>query len=118
MIIVTFLFNQGEIGPVIWMIGSGFSVYLPYILFHCLLFERLLAFLQYKGTVGFLFYVADALGYLASVGILIYKEFFYTQSSWVEFFTWLNFGCGALIVVLVFVLLWNIKEVSPKFQLK
>ena len=118
MVIVTFLFKQGQVGPVIWMIGSGFSVYLPYILFHCLLFERLLAFLQYKGTVGFLFYVADALGYLASVGILIYKEFFYTHSSWVEFFTWLNLGGGVLIVLLVFVLLWNIKVVSPKLQLK
>lgn len=118
MVIVTFLFKQDQVGPVIWMIGSGFSVYLPYILFHCLLFERLLAFLQYKGTVGFLFYVADALGYLASVGILIYKEFFYTHSSWVEFFTWLNLGGGVLIVMLVFVLLWNIKVFSPKLQLK
>ncbi|EPR69341.1 DUF5690 family protein [Cyclobacterium qasimii] len=116
MIVSTFLFTQGTMGPVFWMISSGFSVYLPYILFHCLLFERLIAFLKYKGTVGFLFYVADALGYLASVGILIYKEFLYTSSSWVEFFTWLNLGSGALIVLLVFVLLWKLKAISPKVQ--
>ncbi|WP_339922572.1 DUF5690 family protein [uncultured Cyclobacterium sp.] len=118
MILTTFLFTQGSIDPVFWMISSGFSVYLPYILFHCLLFERLMAFLKYKGTVGFLFYVADALGYLASVGILIYKEFLYTSSSWVEFFTWLNLGSGALIVLLVFILLWNLKETYPKPKLK
>ncbi|UBM59053.1 DUF5690 family protein [Marinilongibacter aquaticus] len=101
MILATVFFKSGWVGSIFWMISSGFSVYLPYILFHCLLFERFLAVLQYKGTVGFLFYIADAFGYLASAAIMIFKETMSYNYSWVSFFTGLNLVSGVLIIVLV-----------------
>ncbi|WP_020529742.1 DUF5690 family protein [Flexithrix dorotheae] len=100
MVIVTFMFEKGLVGSVIWMITSGFSVYLPYILFHCLLFERFIAVLKFKGTVGYLFYIADALGYLASVGIMIFKDTMSFNYSWVNFFSNLNLISGLLIILL------------------
>ncbi|AWW32198.1 hypothetical protein DN752_19780 [Echinicola strongylocentroti] len=101
MLVSTVMFKMGLIGAVVWMVSSGFSVYLPYILFHCLLFERFIAVLKYKGTVGYLFYIADAFGYLASVGIMIFKETIPYHYSWVGFFTKINFIGGLLIVFLV-----------------
>ncbi|MBD8489505.1 hypothetical protein IFO69_12185 [Echinicola sp. CAU 1574] len=101
MIVSTFLFSKDLIGPVFWMISSGFSVYLPYILFHCLLFERFLAVLRYKGTVGYLFYIADAFGYMASVGIMIFKETADFHYSWINFFTRLNLIGGGLVIFMV-----------------
>lgn len=82
----TLLMNIGSVSSVYWMVISGIGIYLPYILFHCVVYERLLALLQYKGTVGFLFYVADALGYLVSVGILLGKEFMNYQGGGFHFF--------------------------------
>ena len=74
ILVFTLLFERAQISPVFWMVATGICIYLPYILYHCLIFERLLAFLRFSGTIGYLFYVADAFGYASSVGILLVKE--------------------------------------------
>lgn len=99
MILATFLFQKSLISPVIWMVSTGVGVYLPYILFHCLVFERLIALLRYNGNVGFLFYTADSLGYLGSVLILIFKESLNYEGTWTSFFISLNFASAVLILV-------------------
>ncbi|MEM8969035.1 MAG: DUF5690 family protein [Bacteroidota bacterium] len=106
----------------VWIISSGTSIYLPYILFHCLIFERFIALLRYPGTVGFLFYVADASGYLISVEILIIKESVSLSYSWVDFFISLNqyTAVGILILVSVAVVVMLKQEkhyyIWPKSQ--
>ncbi|GAA5221145.1 DUF5690 family protein [Membranihabitans marinus] len=104
ILVSTILFQNSAISSVAWMIISGTGIYLPYILFHCLIFERFLAIIRFTGTIGFLFYIADALGYLASVGILISKQIFSFDLSWVHFFTQLNIyvGIGILLIPVVF----------------
>ncbi len=99
ILVITVLFQYGVVSPTFWMISTGIGIYLPYILFHCLLFERLLAFLQFIGTIGFLFYVADALGYLGSVVVLLLKEIFSYSVSWVEFFISLNIWSSVAAMV-------------------
>lgn len=118
MVLTTLLFDQGLVGSITWMISSGFCVYLPYILFHCLIFERFVAVLKYKGTVEFLFYIADAFGYLASVAIMLYKELMTVQLSWVGFFTRLNLVGGWFMVLLVAisVLMINTDLLKEKIQ--
>jgi len=49
-------------------------------------FERLLASFHYKGNVGFLIYVADSMGYLGSVSVLLIKELGHPGISWGTFF--------------------------------
>lgn len=109
----TVLMVSGTLSPIYWMMVSGLGIYLPYILFHCVVFERLLALLRYKGNIGFLFYVADALGYLVSVLILLGKELFQYKGSWLKFFLQLNTYTGLGMMILAVVILWktyNIKE--------
>ena len=96
--LITILFSNNLVSPVVWMIGTGIGVYLPYILFHCLLFERLIALLRFKGNVGFLFYVADALGYTGSVAVMLVKELGGFEVTWVNFF--INLNIYAAIVIL------------------
>ncbi|MEQ9441715.1 MAG: DUF5690 family protein [Cyclobacteriaceae bacterium] len=112
LLLVTYAFEQGWISPVAWIISSGTFIYLPYILFHCLLFERFLALLRYPGTVGFLFYVADAGGYLASVSILLLKETINTQYQWVHFFAQLNTysAVGILLITVLAVMILQKQE--------
>ena len=50
------------------------------------MFDRLIATFKYVSTVGFLIYLADAFGYLGSIGVMIYKEFGQASLSWLEFF--------------------------------
>jgi hypothetical protein len=92
----TFLFQQQLINPPLWMILIGTGLYLGYVPFNSIFFDRLLAAFQHVGTVGFLIYVADAFGYLGSIGVLFFKEFGYSEMSWLDFF----FFAGYLISIL------------------
>jgi hypothetical protein len=82
----TFLFEQQLIDAPLWMILIGIGLYLGYVPFNSIFFDRLIAAFQYMGTVGFIMYVADAFGYLGSISVLFLKEFSYTKLSWLEFF--------------------------------
>ena len=88
----TWLFHHGSIGPVWWIILTGFGAYTSYIPFNCILFERLIAAFKYPSNAGFLIYLADAFGYLGSVTVLLYKDFFVSELDWVTFFTFACYG--------------------------
>lgn len=81
----TFLFEQGLISGELWMVVHSTGIYLAYIPFNCLLFDRMLAVLKDKANAGFLIYLADSVGYAGSVGILLYKSFFDLELSWLHF---------------------------------
>jgi len=91
----TFLFQQGLISPVIWMISSGFGLFLPYILFNGVLFDRLMASFREQGNVGFLMYVADSVGYLGSVAVLLWRNFGAGEMSWLDFYVKLCYAGAA-----------------------
>jgi hypothetical protein len=82
----TFLFQHELISAPVWMIAIGLGLYLGYVPFNSIFFDRLLAAFHYVGTVGFLIYLADSFGYLGSVGVLFFKEFGYAELSWLDFF--------------------------------
>ncbi len=84
---VTLLFLQGIISMFNWMTLVGLGLYMTYIPYNSLLFDRMLAAFKYAGTVGFIIYVADAFGYLASVSVLLSKTIFNLQINWLEFYT-------------------------------
>jgi MFS family permease len=89
-----------------WMIGIGFGVFLSYLLFHSIIFERLLAVFREPGNVGFLMYLSDSFGYLGSVAVLLFKNFAATNISWVRFFITLVYGTGALGLLLAIASWW------------
>ncbi|MBI1287683.1 MAG: hypothetical protein GC178_08905 [Flavobacteriales bacterium] len=92
----TWLFHQGLIGPIPWIMLTGFGAYMGYIPFNCILFERLIAAFKYPSNAGFLIYLADAFGYLGSVAVLFYKDFFVSDMDWLTFFT---YACYALAII-------------------
>jgi len=96
----TFLFQKEMISPIVWMAASGFGLFLPYILFNGVLFDRLLASFRERGNVGFLIYIADSIGYLGSVGILLWRNFGAGEMSWLRFYTSLCYGGAGLMLVL------------------
>lgn len=82
----TLLFISKLINPVFWMILTGTGLYISYVPFNALYFERMIATYKVQSNVGFIMYISDAFGYLGSVLILFLKGFIGVQLSWTEFF--------------------------------
>ncbi|MCS6934156.1 MAG: DUF5690 family protein [Chitinophagales bacterium] len=82
----TLLFRSSALSPVIWMMLTGIGLYMGYVPFNCMLFERLIAVFRRPSNVGFLMYVADSFGYLGSIAVLLFREFFKVPMSWTHFF--------------------------------
>lgn len=84
--ISNYLFELSLITPTLWMTLMGLGLYLSYIPFNCIFFDRLIAAFQYTSTVGFIMYVSDSFGYLGSVCVVLFKEFGFAKLSWLNFF--------------------------------
>ena len=96
----TALFRTGGMSAAAWMVAVGFGMYLPYMLFNTVLFERWIAAFRSTANVGFLIYVCDSFGYLASVAVMLTKEFAAPDLSWLDFFVRISLGTGGLIIAL------------------
>ncbi|HEY9487643.1 MAG TPA: DUF5690 family protein, partial [Chryseosolibacter sp.] len=55
-----------------------------YTAIQTVVFERMIALFQLKANAGFFMYICDSIGYLGSVSLLLYKEFYMTEISWTE----------------------------------
>ena len=97
--ITSLLFIQGSLPPFYWMMLVGLGLYMGYIPFNCVLFERLIATFKYAGNVGFLMYLADSYGYLGSVAVMLAKSIFHIQLSWSRFYAY-----GVVVLSLIGVL--------------
>lgn len=100
VLVITYLFVQKAVDPALWMIVMGFGMYLPFIGFHTLLFERWIALFRYQSNIGYLMYISDAFGYLGSMAILLYKNFGAHEISWLNFFVTTAIVMGSVTVVL------------------
>ena|ERR1700744_2651388 len=84
--ISTLLYSFKMIDPINWMTMAGLGLYLGYVPYNAIFFERMIATFHYKSNIGFIIYVADSIGYLGSCALLLTKEFGRPNISWGEFF--------------------------------
>jgi len=82
----TFAFEKELIEAPAWMVLVGMGLYFGYIQFNSIFFDRIIAAFKYVSTVGFLIYLADSVGYVGSMGVLIYRSFGKANMSWLSFF--------------------------------
>jgi hypothetical protein len=100
-IISTLLFNNQMLSPFWWMTLTGVGLYMGYVPFNCMLFERLIASFKYVSNAGFIIYVADSFGYLGSDAILVIKNLTHLDISWTDFFVRMVMVVSAAGIVLV-----------------
>ncbi len=98
----SYLFINQNMPPIWWMTLIGLGLYMVYIPFNSVFFDRLIAAFKHTGNVGFLIYLADSFGYVGSVGVMLSKEIFKVQLNWVTFFStsviWLSIAGLALTI--------------------
>ena len=98
----SYLFINQNMPPIWWMTLIGLGLYMVYIPFNSVFFDRLIAAFKHTGNVGFLIYLADSFGYVGSVAVMLSKEIFKIQLNWVTFFStsviWLSIAGLALTI--------------------
>lgn len=97
----TIIYNMQMISPVLWFILSGGGLYMAYVPYNSIFFERLIATFKKIGNVGFLIYLADSFGYMGSAGVLIYKNFANADLSWLEFYKGASLTLSAIGIALI-----------------
>jgi hypothetical protein len=82
----SFLYELHFITPYTWILLTGFGVFMGYVPFNAILFDRLIATFKYESNSGFLIYFADSFAYLTSIGVMLYKNFGFKDRSSLNFF--------------------------------
>ncbi|WP_031530619.1 DUF5690 family protein [Dyadobacter crusticola] len=99
----TFLFSQKLISSFYWMLFVGMGLFLAYTILQTVFFDRMIALYRIRANAGYFVYICESIGYLGSVGLLLYKEFFLKELSWsgvLMYFAYIQFGAGLLLLLL------------------
>ena len=95
-------YRDGFLPPFAFMVLLGVGMYVPYIAVHTTLFERLIALTRERGNIGYLMYLADALGYLGYVGVMLAHGAISSKEDFLAYFLRLATGLlGAALVALL-----------------
>lgn len=73
------------ISPAVWMVLVGLGLFMGYLPFNSLIFDRMIAAYGTPANAGFLIYIADSFGYLGSISALLYKNFGSRDTAWADF---------------------------------
>jgi hypothetical protein len=105
LLFATLGYVEGILGPAEWMIVSGIGLFIPYILFNGIIFERLIAAFKVDANVGFFMYQVDTVGYVFSVGIIVWKTLGSSTFSWLDFYLMICV-IGGVLLLLTMIPIW------------
>ncbi len=99
-------FSYGKISGGAWVVLTGLGLYMGYVPFNALLFERMIAAFSMVSNIGFVMYIADSFGYLGSIMAFIVKNFFSPELSWIDFFVQSSYFLAVAGVVFTMAAIW------------
>jgi len=84
--VATVVFRAGMLPGYWWMACVGLGMYLAYVPFGAVLFERMMAASRFNGTAVFAIMLADGIGYTGSVLFQLFRDLAFGQFNRLEFF--------------------------------
>jgi MFS family permease len=95
----TLLYDHGSLGGQAWLTLVGLGVFLGYVPYGCVLFDRTIATLGTVATAVFLIYVSDAVAYGGSVAVNLYKMLGHPDLPYVDFFRGFSYATAVITAV-------------------
>jgi len=95
--------QSGALSPMSFMVLIGLGMYVPYVAFHTTVFERLIAAFREVGTIGYVMYLADAIGYLGYVVVMFYRNTTSGEDGFLPLLLWTS---GVVAVVALAIVVW------------
>lgn len=103
MTYVSFHYETLDLKPVTWLFIQSLSLYIAYLTFQTIFFDRFIACFRIKGNVGFFIALIDFIGYLGTVTLLSTKEFLNIELEWFALFNHIAGIVGATCSILFIV---------------
>lgn len=108
--------SAGVLPPFGFMVLHGLGLYLPYIVVHTTVFERLIALTRDRANIGYLMYLVDAFGYLGYVVVLLARNAFGAPRQFLPFFTGMSWLVAAAVVLLL-IPCWRFFALHPAIRM-
>ena len=83
-----------------FMVLLGLGMYIPYVAFHTTVFERMIAAFRETGTIGYLMYLADAIGYLGYVSVMIFRNTTSGELDFLNLLIWISVAVAVISLIL------------------
>lgn len=103
MTYVSFHYETLNLKPVTRLFIQSLSLYIAYLTFQTIFFDRFIACFRIKGNVGFFIALIDFIGYLGTVTLLSTKEFLNIELEWFALFNHIAGFVGATCSILFIV---------------
>lgn len=107
MAVISFGQGRFQLSPVMWLFVQSLCLYIAYLTFQTIFFDRFIACFRIRGNVGFFIVTTDFLGYTGTVLVLVVKEFCNPDIDWAVFYNQLAgyvgiFCCATFICSFVY----------------
>lgn len=89
-----------NLNPIVWLFTQSLSLYIAYLTFQTIFFDRFIACFKFKGNVGYFIAMIDFIGYAGTVIVLFSKELFQIQGNWFELYNGMSAFVGIATSVL------------------
>lgn len=95
-------FEQVGLPTTIWLFLQSLCLDMAYLSFQTIFFERFIACFKIKGNVGFFIITIDFVGYLGTLALLLFKEFYASHIDWASFYNSMSLYIG-IVCCLAFI---------------
>lgn len=89
-------FEQIGLPTTIWLFFQSLCLDMAYLSFQTIFFERFIACFKIKGNVGFFIITIDFVGYLGTLALLLFKEFYASHIDWASFYNHMSLYIGVV----------------------
>lgn len=86
LVYVAWNYDWLALSTLAWLFVQSLGVYTAFLSFQTLFFERFVACYHIRGNVGFFIVTIDFIGYVGTVGVLVFKELFAGELDWLAFY--------------------------------
>ena len=100
MTYISLFYASLNLSPVTWLFVLSLSLYVVFLTFQTIFFDRFIACFRIKGNVGFFIAMIDFIGYAGTVLILFSKEFFQIQTDWFVLFNQMAAVVGGVCIII------------------
>ena len=99
MALISANYYRWNLPPLMWLFVISLSLYIPYLAFQTIFFDRFIACFRISGNVGFFIAMIDAIGYSGTVLVLFFKELMQPEADWLLVFNQMALVVGVVCAV-------------------